>query len=150
MHDVNKSLSLTITSEGFVLYFRSFIWKCTPMKRSLFFLVCAEFLCGLPHPLESTFQSCSWCGVSLPPLPPLLLFPQGERVTQPATGPHLQWPWFVQGWVCDPSWQDDESTPWDFDRVQKQCHLSRGGTELLGLYLELLVAILVIEWRMPA
>ena len=65
-------------------------------EKVLFFLffVCAEFLCGLPHPLESTFQSRSCCGGSPPPL---LLLPQGERVTQPATGPHLQRLWFVQG-----------------------------------------------------
>lgn len=94
MHDVNKSLSLTITSEGFVLYFRSFIWECTPVKRSFFFFRLCRIPLWTAPPLESAFQSCSWCRVNLPPL---LLLPQGERVTQPATGPHLQRPWFVQG-----------------------------------------------------
>ena len=82
MHDVNKSLSLTITSEGFVLYFRSFIWECTPMKRS--FCFCFFYLCRIPL----------W---TAPPLRINLSVLQLMRSEPASFAPVLP------GWTCDPA-----------------------------------------------
>ena len=150
MHDVNKSLSLTITSEGFVLYFRSFIWKCTPMKRSFFFWSVQNSFVDCPTPWNQPFSPavdaewacllCLLCCCS----PRVNVWP-----SQPQAPTCSDRGLFKDGCVI-PAGRMMIALPGIFDRVQKQCHLSRGGTELLGLYLELLVAILVIEWRKPA